>query len=214
MSDLRYALRGLSRSPGFATGAALAVWFGWLLVPAAQPAPVAVVVETAKGAITIEVDPAHAPITAANFLRYVDGHFYDGGVINRAVRPENTIRHDVEIQVIQFQIDPARAREVFAPIALERTSVTGLSHKNGTVSMARTSADSATASFFITIGDQPELDYGGKRNADGQGFAAFGRVIAGADVVRAIHQSPTGRQGAYATETLDPTIAIVRAYRR
>jgi peptidyl-prolyl cis-trans isomerase A (cyclophilin A) len=84
-----------------------------------------VVFETEKGAIEIEVDSVHAPVTAANFLKYIDGRFYDGGIVNRAVRPDNTVRHDVEIQVIQFQTDPARRREQFPPIPLERTSVTG-----------------------------------------------------------------------------------------
>jgi peptidyl-prolyl cis-trans isomerase A (cyclophilin A) len=177
--------------------------------PAAPP--VTVIVETALGAITLEVDAARAPVTAANFLKYVDGRFYDGGVVNRAVRPDNTTRHDVEIQVIQVQIDPARTREQFAPIPLERTNVTGLTHRDGVISMARSGPDSATASFFITIGDQPELDFGGKRNADGQGFAAFGRVVAGMDVVKKIQASPTGQRGAYGTETLEPPIRILSA---
>jgi peptidyl-prolyl cis-trans isomerase A (cyclophilin A) len=176
--------------------------------------PAVVVIETEKGAIEIEVDTVRAPSTAANFLKYVDGRFYDGGIVNRAVRPDNTIRHDVEIQVIQFQIDPARSKEQFPPIALERTSVTGLKHVNGAVSMARSGPDTATASFSIAIGDQPELDFGGKRNADGQGFAAFGRVLRGMEVVRAIQASPTGKGGAYGTETLDPPIKILKAYRK
>jgi peptidyl-prolyl cis-trans isomerase A (cyclophilin A) len=169
-----------------------------------------VVVETEKGAIEIEVDAVHAPLTAANFLRYVDGKFYDGGTINRAVRPDNTTRHDVEIQVIQFQIDRARRQEQFAPIPLERTSTTGLTHVNGAVSMARAAPDTAT----IVIGDQPEMDFGGGRNPDGQGFAVFGRVVKGLDVVKAIQASPTGQRGAYGTETLDPPIRVVKAYRR
>src|SRR4029453_17746314 len=130
-----------------------------------------VVFDTEKGAIEIEVDTVHAPITAANFLKYVEGKFYDGGTINRAVRPDNTIRPDLEIQVIQFQIDRDRRREQFPPIPLERTSATGLKHLDGAVSMARAPPDTATASFSIVIGNQPEMDFGGKRNADGQGFA-------------------------------------------
>src|SRR5687767_8581301 len=107
--------------------------------PAAQPPAGSrvVVFDTDKGAIEIEVDTDHAPLTAANFLRYVDGGFYDGGVVNRAVRADNAVRRDVPIEVIQFQIDPARRRQQFAPIPLERTSVTGLKHLDGTVSMAR-----------------------------------------------------------------------------
>jgi peptidyl-prolyl cis-trans isomerase A (cyclophilin A) len=178
-----------------------------------QPNPV-VVFETAKGNIEIEIDAAHAPLTAANFLKYVDGGFFDAGAINRAVRPDNTIRHDVEIQVIQFQIARARNRDQFPPVPLERTSVTGLKHVDGAVSMARNGPDTATASFSIVIGDQPEMDFGGKRNADGQGFAVFGRVIKGTDVVKAIQASPTGPAGPYGAESLSPPIPIVKAYRR
>lgn len=178
---------------------------------------VPVIFETGFGRIVLEVDAGHAPITAANFLRYVDGHFYDGGMVDRAVRPDNTTRHDVEIQVVQFQINPARQREAFPPIPLERTSLTGLSHGNGAISMARGGPDSATASFFVAIGDQHELDFGGKRNPDGQGFAAFGRVVDGMDVVMKIQSAPTeaaGGQGAFGTETLSPPIAIARAFRQ
>jgi peptidyl-prolyl cis-trans isomerase A (cyclophilin A) len=194
---------------------AIAVSTAMFSLPAiAQDRPSVVVIETEKGVIEIEVDAARAPITAANFMKYIDGKFYNGGVANRAVRPDNTVRHDVEIQVIQFQIDAAREREQFPPIPLERTSVTGLKHVNGVVSMARGAPDSATASFFIVIGDQPSLDFGGTRNADGQGFSAFGRVTRGMDVVKAIQASPTGSGGPYGTESLDPPIRILKAYRQ
>jgi peptidyl-prolyl cis-trans isomerase A (cyclophilin A) len=184
---------------------------------AQTPAPgrVSVVVfETEKGAIEMEVDGVRAPVTAANFLKYVDGGFFDGGVIDRAVRPDNTVRHDVEIQVIQFQINPARRRERFPPVPMERTSATGLRHVDGTLSMARSGPDTATASFSIVIGDQPEMDFGGRRNPDGQGFAAFGRVIRGMDVVKAIQASPTGQRGPFGTESLEPPIRILKAHRR
>ena len=190
----------------------LSIVSGQAATPA--PKPVTVIFQTELGAITMEIDVAHAPITAANFLKYVDRKFYDGGVINRSVRPDNTTRHDVEIQVIQFQSDPARRREMFPPIPLERTSVTGLKHVNGALSMARSDADSATSSFSIMIGDQPELDFAGKRNADGQGFAVFGRVVDGMDVVKKIQASKTGTTGAYRTETLDPPIKILSAARK
>jgi peptidyl-prolyl cis-trans isomerase A (cyclophilin A) len=179
--------------------------------PASRPV---VVFETEKGAIEIEVDSVRAPLTAANFLKYVDGKFYDGGTVNRAVRPDNTTRHDVEIQVIQFQSDRQRRREEFPPISLERTSTTGLKHVDGAVSMARNGPDTATASFSIVIGDQPEMDFGGRRNPDGQGFAAFGHVTRGMEVVKAIQASPTGPRGPYGSESLDPPIRILRAYRR
>ena len=169
--------------------------------------PVQVIFETELGKITMAVDIVHAPITGENFLKYVDGRFYNGGIINRAVRPDNTTRHDIEIQVIQFQINPELNRKQSPPIPMERTNVTGLRHVNGVLSMARSGPDTATASFSIVIGDQPEMDFGGKRNADGQGFAAFGRVVEGMDVVKKIqsaHTLPAGQRGAYGTETLDP----------
>jgi len=180
--------------------------------PAAPP-PVTVEFVTELGSITIEVDSAHAPVTAANFLRYVDAKFYDGGVVNRAVRPDNTIRHDVEIQIIQLQSNPAWASREFPPIPLERTSVTGLSHLDGVVSMARDGPNTATTSFSVMIGDQPSLNYGGARNADGQGFAVFGRVVDGMEVVLKIQASKTGPDGDYGPETLNPAIKILSARR-
>jgi peptidyl-prolyl cis-trans isomerase A (cyclophilin A) len=179
--------------------------------------PVLVIFETELGKITMEVDVVHAPITGENFLKYVDAGFYNGGIINRAVRPDNTTRHDVEIQVIQFQINPERNREQFPPIPMERTNVTGLRHVNGSLSMARSGPDTARASFSIVIGDQLEMDFGGRRNADGQGFAVFGRVADGMDVaqkIQAAHTLPAGQRGAYGTETLDPPIKVLKAYRK
>jgi cyclophilin family peptidyl-prolyl cis-trans isomerase len=173
-----------------------------------------VVFQTEKGTIEMEVDSVRAPVSAANFLKYVEAGFYDGGSVNRSVRADNTVRRDVEIQVIQFQIDPARRSEQFSPIPLERTSVTGLRHVDGVLSMARTGPDTATASFSIVIGDQPEMDFGGRRNPDGQGFAVFGRVIRGMDVVKEIQASPTGASGPYGTESLTPPIKIGKAYRQ
>ena len=204
--------------------ALLRLWAGAIVVlavaapaPAGQSAvdqPPVVVVQTEQGAIEIELDTARAPLSAANFLKYVDGKFYDGGTVNRAVRPDNTVRHDVEIQVIQFQIDRQRRREELPPVPLERTSVTGLKHVDGAVSMARNGPDTATGSFSIVIGNQPEMDFGGKRNPDGQGFAVFGRVVLGMDVVKSIQASPTAQRGPYGPESLDPPIKILKASRR
>lgn len=178
----------------------------------AQPAPVAVVFETSLGAITIEVNVAKAPVTAANFLKYVDAGLYSGGRFHRTVRPDTETRKDVPIEVVQATRAP-RTPETpsFPPIALERTNVTGLKHVDGAVSMARsTAADSAVADFFICIGAQPLLDFGGARNADGQGFAVFGKVTAGMDVVRKIQAAPVTE----GTQTLAPPIQIVKAARR
>ena len=189
--------------------AAVLLLFAGLLPGAQSASPVVVVFETEKGAIEIEVDVARAPVTAANFLKYVDGGFYDGGRFHRTVRPDTETNKDVPIQVIQAS--RARGREGSAPIPLERTSDTKLTHKDGTVSMARSARpDSAVSDFFICIGDQPSLDFAGARNADGQGFAAFGRVVRGMDVVKAIQASPV-RAG---TQTLEPAIGIVKASRK
>lgn len=166
--------------------------------------------ETTLGTIEIEVDAARAPKTAANFLRYVDAGLYDGGRFHRTVRPDTETRQDLPIQVIQAGINVARRREGFAPIAMESTTATGILHKDGVVSMARAGVDTATSDFFICIGDQPLLDFGGARNADGQGFAAFGRVVAGMDVVRKIQAAPVQPR----TQNLEPPIGIVRARRK
>ncbi|MET0406520.1 MAG: peptidylprolyl isomerase [Cystobacter sp.] len=166
-----------------------------------------VVLRTDKGEIELELDEAHAPNTVHNFLGYVDAGLFTGGVFHRTVTPDNQPQSPVKIEVIQGGTHPSRASSLRPPIALERTSVTGLKHREGTVSMARSTPDSALSDFFICIGDQPELDFGGQRNPDGQGFAAFGRVVRGMDVVRAIHASPAEGQ------RLTPPIQIQTASR-
>jgi peptidyl-prolyl cis-trans isomerase A (cyclophilin A) len=172
-----------------------------------SPELVRVRFETALGPFEVEIDPARAPVTAANFLKYVDGGFYDGGRVHRSARLETQAARPVKIEVIQAGINPARRAESFPAIPLERTSVTGILHKDGAVSMARSSPDTATSDFFICIGDQPSLDFGGARNPDGQGFAAFGRVVSGMDVIREIHKAPA--EG----ETLTPPVPLSRATR-
>jgi peptidyl-prolyl cis-trans isomerase A (cyclophilin A) len=171
-----------------------------------QP-PVHVVIQTDLGEIELEIDTAHAPSTAANFLKYVDAGLYDGGLFHRTVRPDNQREKPVKIAVIQGAANASRKSEYLPAIALERTNKTGLAHKDATVSMARAGVDTATDEFFVCVGDQPELDFGGKRNPDGQGFAAFGRVVRGMDVVRRIQESPA--EG----ETLRPPIKMVRVHR-
>ena len=155
--------------------------------------PVSIRIETEAGNIVAELYPDKAPATVANFLRYVDGGFFNGGCFMRTVRPDNE-QNPVKIQVIQAVVHPWKENNSFPPVALERTSVTGIRHVDGAISMARSEPNSATSSFFICIGDQPELDFGGKRNPDGQGFAAFGRVTQGMDVVRRIQMSPAEGQ--------------------
>jgi peptidyl-prolyl cis-trans isomerase A (cyclophilin A) len=164
--------------------------------------PPRVRIVTALGAITVELDPVRAPITTRNFLRYVEEGFYSGGEFFRTVTATNQPDDTVRIAVIQGGANPDKEVEEHAPIPIERTRDTGLRHLDGTISMARLGPDTATQSFFICVGDQPELDFGGRRNPDGQGFAAFGRVVEGMEVVRAIHGSPADGQ------ELDPSVAI------
>lgn len=160
---------------------------------AAQTLP-RVSVQTTLGTIVLEIDSAKAPSTAANFLRYVDAHSYDGGAFHRTVTMGNQPDKTVKIEVIQAGMDAKLGFKAFGPIGLERTNKTGLKHMTGTVSMARNGPDTGEDQFFICVTDQPELDFGGKRNPDGQGFAAFGRVLTGMAVVTKIQQSPADGQ--------------------
>lgn len=121
---------------------------------------------------------------------------------------ENQPDNDVRIEVIQASINAEHRDDQSPAIALERTNVTGLRHTDGAISMARGGPDTATSSFFFCINDQPSLDFGGDRNPDGQGFAAFGRVVSGMDVVRTIQRQPVEAQ------TLTPPVRITRVSRR
>ena len=190
---------------------AVLVWDGGV----SSQSPVRVRVQTELGDIVVEVDQAKAPITAANFLRYVDAGHYDGGNWHRTVKMDNQPESPVKIEVIQAAVNPARAKEGFGAIALERTSKTGLLHKDGAISMARGAPDSATSGWFICINDQPSLDFGGARNPDGQGFAAFGRVVSGMDVVRKIQAAPSSTNRTTNTEAqrLTPPIQIIQVAR-
>ncbi len=152
-------------------------------------------IETPLGTISVEIDAEHAPVTAANFLGYVDRGEYDGSRFYRSVTPDNQPDDTIRIAVIQggmASLDDYPRRDV-PSVDLERTTLTGLRHLDGTISMARMTPDSANSEFFICVGDQPDLDFGGMRNPDGQGFAAFGQVIEGMDVVHEINNSPVRR---------------------
>jgi len=147
-----------------------------------------VLMRTGVGDIIVEIDVLHAPITAANFLAYVDRGLFDGASFYRVVRPDNQPGSPVEIEVIQGGLGFAEETKALAPISHETTDKTGIHHKDGTISMARGKPGSAASEFFICINDQPELDFMGQRNPDGRGFAAFGRVVQGMDVVRSIQR--------------------------
>lgn len=172
-------------------------------------------VQTELGDIVLELDAKQAPNTTANFLKYVDAGHYDGGTFHRTVKMDNQPESPVKIEVIQAGVAAEKAKQGFPPIPLERTNVTGLLHKDGVVSMARGGPDSATSGWFITINDQPSLDFGGARNPDGQGFAAFGRVVSGMDVVRKIQASASSKDTSTNAEAqrLTPPIKIVKVSR-
>ena len=173
--------------------------------PSAQ-SPVRVRVQTELGDIVLEVDTMHAPNTSANFLRYLKAGHYDGGTFHRTVKMDNQPDSPVKIEVIQAGVNPDRAKDGFPAIPIERTNATGLRHTDGVISMARGQPDSATSGWFVCINDQPSLDFGGGRNPDGQGFAAFGRVVQGMDVVRKIQQSSNTN-----AQVLTPPIKILKA---
>ncbi len=164
------------------------------------------IIKTTLGNITVELYPAKAPLTVANFLKYVDAHLYDNSSFFRTVTLYNQPTDSVKIEVIQGgRVDSLKE---FMAIPLESTNQTGLLHKDGTISMARGKPATATSSFFFCINDQPSLDFGGKRNPDGQGFAAFGKVTQGMDVVRKIQQLYPG-QGQYFKPEV-PILSIIR----
>ena len=155
--------------------------------------------------IKIEIYTEKAPITALNFLKYVEDGLFKNSKFYRVVRDDNQPDNDITIDVIQGGL--FSEEEMYPPIVHETTLITGILHKDGVISMARNEPGSATSEFFICVGDQPELDYEGKRNPDGQGFAAFGKVVEGMDVVRKIHRQPVDGQ------MLDPEVLIVNIAR-
>ncbi len=150
-----------------------------------------VVMETGAGNIELELYADAAPVTVGNFLKYVDGKYYDNGKFYRVVRMDNQVQNKIKIEVIQGGRGMETSQNPFAPIRHETTMETGILHKDGVISMARDKPGSATSEFFICINDQPTLDFGGKRHPDGQGFAAFGKVISGMNIIRKIQRAKT-----------------------
>ena len=159
----------------------------------AQPLP-KVKIATSLGDIVAEIDTTKAPVSGNNFLKHVRKGTYKNTSFYRVVRMDNQPNNDVKIEVIQGGVYSEEKLEKIPVIRHENTKETGLKHKDGTISMARAAVGTASTEFFICIGDQPELDFAGKRNADGQGFAAFGQVIKGMDVVRKIQQQKDSGQ--------------------
>jgi len=161
-----------------------------------------VLIETELGDIIAEIYTEKAPVTSSNFMRYIGDKLYDGTNFFRVVtKEESSPNPGVPIEVIQGgQVEKAKQ---FPPIEHETTEMTGLKHLNGALSMARYRPGTAASSFSIIINDQPEMDFGGKRQPDGQGFAVFGYVVSGMEIARKIHQQPRERQ------SLKPPIRII-----
>lgn len=148
--------------------------------------------KTSAGDVRIEIYTETAPITAANFLKYVDGKHYDNkGSIYRTVRMDNQAQNKIKIEVIQGGLGMYAPNLPFPAIAHETTEMTGILHKDGVISMGRIEPGTATSEFFICINDQPELDFAGKRYPDGLGFAPFGKVVKGMDIIRIIQDMKT-----------------------
>jgi len=153
-----------------------------------------VLIKTEMGDIKAEIYLKEAPVTASNFLRYVKENRFEGITFYRVVREGNQPNNDIKIQVIQGGLKEDNHPLALPPIAHETTEQTGMLHKDGVLTMARYGPGTAAADFAICIDDQPELDFDGKRNPDGHGFATFGRVIEGMDVVKKIHKQPAEGQ--------------------
>jgi peptidyl-prolyl cis-trans isomerase A (cyclophilin A) len=149
-------------------------------------------IETNFGDIIVELYPEKAPKTVVAFLSYVDSGYYKNGSFYRVLKAADQPSSSFKSDLIQGGIwQTKNKKQISLPgIPHETTKQTGILHKDGTISMARLAPGTASSEFFIVIGDQPAYDYGGDANADGQGFAAFGKVIKGMDVVQQIHEQP------------------------
>ena len=168
--------------------------FGLLAITTMSAENPRILIKTELGDILIEVYPDKVPVTVANFLRYVDEGRFEGALFFRVVTMDNQPVMDIKIEVIQGGLSRTANARALPLIEHETTDKTGVLHKDGAISMARLMPGSASSDFFICVGDQPSLDFGGMRNRDGQGFAAFGMVIEGMDVVRKIQKQPSERQ--------------------
>ena len=149
-------------------------------------------IESALGNIELELYPDKAPKTVSSFLSLIDAGFFKNSSFYRVLKSEDQPSSAFKTDLIQGGVWQSNngSSQGLQGIPHESTNITGLLHKNGVISMARNSPGSATSEFFICIGDQPAFDFGGNANTDKEGFAAFGQVINGMDVVRMIHEQP------------------------
>ncbi|WP_321516566.1 peptidylprolyl isomerase [Marinifilum fragile] len=167
-----------------------------------------VTISTDLGEIELEIFENKAPITAKHFMQNVDKNVFNDACFYRVVRLDNQPNNDIKIEVIQGGLFHDSIVDKLPTIKHETTKETGILHTDGVISMSRLEPGSASTEFFICIGNQPELDFSGMRNPDGQGFAAFGKVTKGMDVVKKIQTQKD--QG----QMLDERIKILSIKRR
>ena len=168
----------------------------WSCHAASDPDKPHVIIRTSAGDIEVELYLRQAPKTAGAFLSYVDSGFYKNSSFYRVLNADNQVMGAAESRLIQggiWKTDHKRAVSI-PGVPHETTKETHLLHLNGTISLARDKPGTGTTEFFICVGDQPGFDYGGENNPDGQGYAAFGKVVGGMDIVRAIYDRPENNQ--------------------
>ena len=195
--------RSLPRRSLIAAGGLLAAAPGLALAAGRKPR---VVIKTGRGSIVVELEAQKAPLTSANFLRYVDARSYDGGTFFRAARTPGQPKDGTIVGAPDAKVRP------FPPIRHESTTKTGLKHLNGTLSLGRFAPGTATSNFFICVGDQPYLDANPGAPGDNLGYAAFGRVVEGMGVVEKILSLPTNGETKFADQRgqwLKPPVPIV-----
>ena len=168
-----------------------------------------VVIHSEFGDIEVEVYPSKAPKSVAAFLSFVDSGFYDNSSFYRILSLDNQPMGSNASELIQGGLwaNKKNRHDNLKAIPHESTNITGLHHTNGTISLARQEPGTATTEFFIVIGDQPGFDYGGENNPDKQGYAAFGKVVKGMDVVLKIYSRPEENQ------FFDPPVKISKITR-
>jgi peptidyl-prolyl cis-trans isomerase A (cyclophilin A) len=176
------------------------------LTARAGPGKPRVAIKTGRGTIVVELEDRKAPLTSANFLRYVDAKAYDDGTFFRAARTPGVPKDGTIVGAPAAKVRP------FPPIRHESTTKTGLKHLNGTLSLGRFAPGTATNNFFICVGDQPYLDAHPGEPGDNLGYAAFGRVVSGMSVVEKILSLPTNGDTKFKEqrgEWLKPPVSIL-----
>ena len=176
----------------------IVTWINYILIPGSlivlllccgQPkGNPHILIETSVGNIKIELYPEKAPKSVSAFLSYIDSGFYRNTSFYRVLTNQNQPSDAFKSNLIQGGLWRTGRRKNLPGIPHEPTNQTGIEHKNGVISLARLAPGTATTEFFICVGDQPGYDYGGENNPDKQGYAAFGKVVKGMDLVNRIHQ--------------------------